>query len=79
MCYPNFSASNFVTISIFMIYSFISYSLEFVSLRKKDLDYTPLLLLNKCKFFYFIGYSCLNFRVLPDREILVFCFTEFRP
>jgi hypothetical protein len=78
MCYPNFSASKFVAISIFMIFSFISYSLEFVSLDKKD--YAPmLLLLNRCKFFYFIMYNYLTFRVLPDREILVFRFTEFRP
>jgi len=66
MWYPNFTASNFVT--SLHIYgnnnnnnnnNRIAFSLEFASLRK--ISYSMLLLLlNRCKLSYFIGYRCLN-------------------
>jgi hypothetical protein len=38
-----------------------NFNLEFVSLRKEK-DSPLLLLVNKCKLSYFIGYRCLNLK-----------------
>ena len=57
MCYPNFTTSKLVAISIFMRKNnfFFAFSLKFVTLNSP-----LLLLLNICKLSYLIGYSCPN-------------------
>ena len=61
MCYLNFIALKFVTISEYMrtILFFCAFSLKYISLHKKN-NSPPFLLLNICKFSYFVGYRCLN-------------------
>ena len=55
MCYLNFIALKFVAISEYMRTIFLKY----ISLHKKN-NSPPFLLLNRCKFSYFVGYRCLN-------------------
>ena len=70
MSNPKIYTSNVLAISIFMSFFFQknSLSLEFFSLCKKKKS-PLLLLLNKCKTSYFIGYRCLNLR-LPTSETM---------
>ena len=61
MCYPNFTASKFVAMSIFMKFLFhFAPSLKIVSLCKKNNFLLVLLLQTRCKLSYFIGYRCLQ-------------------
>ena len=62
LCNPKIYSLEFVAISIFMNLSKKenSFSLQFVSLCKKNNSAVSLLLLNGCKLSYFIGYKCLN-------------------
>ena len=60
MCYPNFIAISICMNQKIKNKNKMAFSLEFVSLRKKN-NSLLLLLLNICKLSYFIGYKCLNF------------------